>query len=420
MHKAKMKNINDAARHISRLIRQTEPMTFFLGAGISVAKPSLAPDWRHLRNGLITALLKRLTKVNYISDACAQGLLGDFISFEGRHNLWLKPEVALQWLHSRFGNTLFDALTVLDQGKPNLNHTVLARVVVRNSSSLLLTTNFDLYLEQAFEELDAPCQVYAAVHRTGKTLSFRDYLRDTATHSNNNSKSLVKFHGTLDEPKTLRATLRQVARPLSPSGRRILETSIRNRHVIVIGYSGNDYDLFPVFQASAGKALSLLWLSRDPTSVTKDVVDLRGEYSVCYGDLNALFYSLGGVVGIRPSAKYRKYSGSFDPSNMSRNLSCWAAGLDPTEIAYTLALLGMHVGMFEFCETLCNTLRRRKKRIGIFYPRALNVLGIVFKRRDPKKAMRYFRQAEKEAKPVRQDNPILYGNILGNLVVCQD
>ena len=63
----------------------------------------------------------------------------------------LRPEVLLQTLHEVYGGQIFDFYDWFNGAKPSTNHFILARVL--REGGLVLTTNIDVLIELAYEEL---------------------------------------------------------------------------------------------------------------------------------------------------------------------------------------------------------------------------------------------------------------------------
>ncbi len=89
--------------------------------------------------------------------------------------------------------------------------------------------------------------------------------------------------------------------------------------------------------------------------------------------------------------------------------------LDVGAAAHVFALLGMHIGMPDMAEHMGAVVLGTAGKNRVPRARIMNVLGNCNKRRDPAHAMRWFRRAEREARTIRQIEPKLYGNILGNI-----
>jgi hypothetical protein len=114
----------------------------------------------------------------------------------------------------------------------------------------IITPNFDCYIEDALEGI-AP----VSRHILGDVDEVPAGL------------PLLKPHGSLDRPDSICITIDRVARPLKGDARRAFQELVSGRVVLVVGYSGWDYDLLPLLAAATQEWESkILWLLYDETS----------------------------------------------------------------------------------------------------------------------------------------------------------
>lgn len=119
------------------------------------------------------------------------------------------------------------------EGRPHKSHILLARLVRCGKLSTIATTNFDLLVERAFaaeglaKGSDYETPLSAAPKSSIKRLKARTVL--------------YKLHGTADDPASLIATIKQVARRFfSEAQQHILQRIfVDGTHttVLVLGYS---------------------------------------------------------------------------------------------------------------------------------------------------------------------------------------
>lgn len=150
-------------------------------------------------------------------------------------------------------------LETFSPGRPNTNHHLIARLVASRWVRSIVTTNFDLMLEQALE---------ASGLRRG--LDFRVYLTERAMRRvrTDNKPTLIHLHGSLELTSSIAATLFAVASHDLHSGRRrvLRDTfgSTPGRTVIVLGYSWSDtFDVSPVVRDLDHSAYMLLVSHRE-------------------------------------------------------------------------------------------------------------------------------------------------------------
>src|SRR5437660_914710 len=197
----------------------------FSGAGISLEPPAGLPNWHQLRDHTLDAVAGRHpTPAKFAPALKAVEMLAE----PGRRGL--TPEVVASEIE-RTTRHYFDALVALDDGLPNANHLLLARLARANLISVLITTNFDRFLERALEQEGIAFRVY----RTEEEIS--RFPRGSAARE---GVHVVKLHGCLSLPKTITATVEQEARGLSPAKNDMLDSLLREFLFVFWGYSGAD------------------------------------------------------------------------------------------------------------------------------------------------------------------------------------
>ncbi len=402
---------NDAIRHIGQIIKNDEPVTVLCGAGISKAPPASAPDWTDLRNRLLTALLWRLETAHVLHTREITQLMRSFNNFQKKNRIWIKPELMLNWFHQTLGDRLFDSFGVLELGEPNINHHIIASICRKFLNVQLVTTNFDLYFERVLKES-------VIVFGASRALDgISPYAKYTAKPNYSSGKvRLLKIHGSLCNKASIKATLQQVGKKMLPKTRDCFESTIKHRHVIVVGYSGNDYDLFPILEASASRTRSFMWLHKPKMKRDEKLSRLEASGTMAVeADLDSFIPDLGSLLGIAaPKFVVDRSQRRRDTTLKTREtiktyLRQWTDRLDVHESAMALARFGMHIGFFKLTEVVCKRLLK-----SIQYERAIlfNSWALTYKRRNPKKAFELYRQALRCA---AHDRKRYYGNVLGNI-----
>ena len=121
---------------------------------------------------------------------------------------------------------------------PNAMHEVAAQVLSRGG--LVWTTNVDRLVERA-------CAMPP------------DHVgRKELLHAR--AGTLVKFHGSVEEPGTLAFTDRQLLAPLEPEEVQHLVGLATGRHMVLYGYAGADADLFGLLDAAFRRAADVVWI----------------------------------------------------------------------------------------------------------------------------------------------------------------
>lgn len=227
------------------LDNSADPVLFVIGSAISYASPAGAPSAhtivRATAHGLAEAAdpLGRLSRLPFI-EAPPRELLPE--------SLYAAiDQICGQGIHSKVWGTLSVDRTTPNGPRPNAGHYFVA-VATARTRGVIITTNFDPFLEQALAELAIPHQ----------SLTGLDVWNGRCPVG---GKVLVlKVHGDAGVPESLvskapdLARTRRVLRDLpwvTPFGR-----------ALVVGYSGRDFDVFPwlVGESAVGE---VCWLDRD-------------------------------------------------------------------------------------------------------------------------------------------------------------
>jgi len=233
-----LKNMEDLQNFlVSELKVSNHPMSFFVGAGISMPMPSGLPSAKSVITNVIEALCIEPGLDNYRRDLPNRVL-----------DAGMNMEVLLEIIHHNCAN-LNALFSMFESNEPNLYHYFLARLIEANLVKNVVTTNFDSLIEKA-------SRVNLKV------------MANEPEHAMRNTRSLFKIHGTVDRPDTMIAVLQQVSRGLGLNKRQLLKDTLENT-CIVIGWSDYDIDLTPsFFEAEKGK---LIWFHHAPNM--RKVVD---------------------------------------------------------------------------------------------------------------------------------------------------
>jgi len=228
----------------------------FLGAGISVAPPADCPAW----NTLLALAIESAERAHPELRCCVAVLKP--------HLPRLKPELLCQVLRESTLDCFFGFLDVLYRGSPNANHCSIDQITRDYTVPAILTTNFDVHLEDALG--------ISHTHR-GSRLHVgrapRRVLRALRDRSPPRGRShLVKIHGSLDDRRSIVLTLRQAGRKLSDDLSEVITSALETHTVLIVGYSGNDDDIFPVLLNCAARARKVFWtLWEDERSITRSI-----------------------------------------------------------------------------------------------------------------------------------------------------
>lgn len=134
--------------------------------------------------------------------------------------------------------------------KPNLAHTMVARLARSLRSRIVLTTNFDTLIEESFSLLKRNLQVFAVSSRGSLPPFETVYAQD----------SLIKLHGDILETRAdetlnhspgmedLKAFYEYLRGPFDSGGSRPEELGFTPSNLIILGYSGSDVRCLKMIQ----------------------------------------------------------------------------------------------------------------------------------------------------------------------------
>ena len=250
-------SLNDAVQELKKA--KPNELVIFVGAGISKDPPSSCPLSKELMGRAIDSAKK------------AHSGLADFHSFINCRTKRIKTELFCQILHSNLREDFFAFLDILNMGMPNSNHLNIAYIASEYKTPIILTTNFDTYIEKALDTLDKvgfkyKLHVNSAPRRLRKSLNNKGpeeiYL-----------PVVVKLHGSLDERASIIFTLRLAGLRLKKDLFDLLRIVFTSYTVLLVGYSGNDDDIFPVILSSAKSAKGVYWVLRNNEGSLTDNIE---------------------------------------------------------------------------------------------------------------------------------------------------
>lgn len=140
---------------------------------------------------------------------------------------------------------IYTLLDIFQNGEPNTNHILIAKLAKHGYVKTIFTTNFDLLLEAALEReglrSGKDFQVYFN-ERQFEKIDFEDMKDDII--------SVLKIHGSICDIESIRLTMKSVAnKTLSEKRRnaiRYLFSNGNHKKVLILGYSCSDaFDIIP-------------------------------------------------------------------------------------------------------------------------------------------------------------------------------
>jgi hypothetical protein len=224
----------DIAQRLDPFMKAIERkgVTVFAGAGISVAPPSSCPTWDNLKREILRSLLARLFKTTNIKKDLED--LSPAVM-----NVDMRPELFMSCMTTIINRSfIVEMLSGLNSGEPNLNHSLIAFLERKQIVKSIITTNFDNYIERELDYLGANYRVIRDDDEvvTQSMCSVRSFL-------------VFKPHGCLSKSSSVRMRLDEI-QSLSKPKKNLLQQLIKGVPLLIMGYSGNDEDFFPVLEES--------------------------------------------------------------------------------------------------------------------------------------------------------------------------
>jgi hypothetical protein len=245
----------------------------------------------------------------------------------------LVPEMLFYILSRVVGSRSLGPVQVFDMGRPTYAHFAACKLAWERNSPIL-TTNFDRLIERAAAEFDQ-------------------------------SIRLVKVHGSVEDPRSIRVAVDQVWRANLGRMRRLVGGCLDDATVLVAGYSGQDSDFLPVLL----RAKHLVWAVRQATSLPGLPARAK-QVSFVEGDIQDV---LGDLVGDVPCDK----SVTRDSLPWRGEIDNWAMTLSKTERQLILARLLAHVGLQAEAERCYRSLVDRSAATGDSEGEAAGHAGLV-------------------------------------------
>lgn len=271
----------------------------FAGAALSMAGPAYLPPAAPLVRSMLDALLRgeAVARILDKSQLSAETLVREITGKS------LVPEALYQTLSDIAGLAkLIDALRLLKGGAPNANHWLLAALARAGSLRLVLTTNFDDLLERALIEEAQPFEVCVGAEVTSDRIA--STFEAAAAHE---PVLIWKIHGDIADAEDparhhrIVTTLNQIGAAPSRAVAEGLEAALRDRAVLVLGYSANDRDLAGKLEALDCKRLFWNTLGRDrPQDSAIDRIMARHPDAARWlvGDINEVLGALARELGV--------------------------------------------------------------------------------------------------------------------------
>ncbi|MFX0065350.1 MAG: tetratricopeptide repeat protein [Candidatus Hermodarchaeota archaeon] len=236
-------------------------LAIFVGAGVSKTPPSNLLSWKEL----VRILLYQLSKLepekgfdNHIETLMSLSLPLDFIVDQ------------IAYFH------LFGCKKVMSDllkgAKYNRHHIRLAKNL--HNEGIIVTTNYDNCIERVLDNDQIDYHLL---------ISDLDFIKFEKELSKKNCPSmLAKIHGDIDHPESMIGTSSEIRRGLSSVKRLFMKTLLENRHVLFIGYSGNDLyldDNYLLMREHVSTSKGFTWCFRPGSEKNKTIEELAKLYT---------------------------------------------------------------------------------------------------------------------------------------------
>jgi len=161
-----------------------------------------------------------------------------------------------------------DLFDLFDQGEPNTNHVLLAKLLKAGYLKTIVTTNFDRLLERALAGEGLLEGADFDVFHREMDFSGLDW-------SSSRTK-VIKIHGSVADKKGMSITLKQVAsREMAEPRRRIITNLFAtggHQNVLILGYSCSDiFDISPCIETIEGSRKRVFCVEHSAENRAEDI-----------------------------------------------------------------------------------------------------------------------------------------------------
>ena len=315
------------------------PIGVYVGAGVSCMQPSNLPSWYVFNRNLLDTIHRQAQRAGHVWSPLLEEL-------EKRIDTSELPGIYLsQVIVDRIGDEYFSVLECLNSEEPNAIHYWLAQAAKQKRLSVVITTNFDMLIETAFEKLDVDYISCVTEDEFKKTIGMLNH-REAPTY-------LWKIHGSLGhEDYHLVDTLAQRLKGLPVTIGRAMEAAFTTFPFFFFGTSGGDLQAggdYLHIRRSSGVGLELYWLFLNESVVSKEVKETvafarsrGGKAAIVIGRLPDDLPVINGHP-----------EGEFVPNSVQTRFSMSEQG-DPLEFSKVIEKWGRKLGFTKACLILCD------------------------------------------------------------------
>lgn len=268
------------------------PAVAIVGSGVSAWEPTQVPTGQEFVKGIWEALFQTPSHTpissadwDLLYNSGQDSLLRD-VPFEMVLDL-CPDQTVLKSILSH----------IYSAGNPNPIHDALAKLVLQGMLHSIITTNYDLALDNAL---------------SGSPLARVVSLNDITV---NQRRIYFKVHGSANTPNSMVYSLTLESK-LPDWKRSLLANVVAGRPILLIGYSGFDFELCPEITQLFPSRVIWNFFSEDDLNISpglKHILSLNIPKFMLIGDMCLLFNLLGTPVAPR------RISNSFNVAAILRN-----------------------------------------------------------------------------------------------------
>ncbi|MBY9005572.1 MAG: SIR2 family protein [Candidatus Lokiarchaeota archaeon] len=250
----------------------------FCGAGISIPPPSCAPSWWSFTEELLLSFFGQVPN--------DWGIPEDFkLKASSR-----QPEEVFENFSSILESKFFSVFEALNVASPNNIHLILAKLAKAKILKGCITTNFDIYIEQALRQEGVEYELLV------ENYEFEEYINNNIKNGviDQNKFILCKIHGTTERPNTIVAVASayKMSKGFSEPKAKLFRTLLSKYPCLYLGYSGWDYNHinYQRFWENAGSLIKKIIWNRRPNEKGGPDFNLifkkcRDRFEFCEGEL---------------------------------------------------------------------------------------------------------------------------------------
>ncbi len=305
MKKIILTNLSSPYKELIDLIG--EDYVFLVGSGISIWEPSGLPSGQNITKYILDEIVHKNSGLNQKQREIIEEWFWD-LPFEVVLQRCLEGDKILDWIYSIYSNS-----------KPNSIHKSITNLSNQSKTKFIATTNYDKCLEGA-----ARIQSLESKTIVRRSDTVKENLGDKII-------KLFKLHGDASEENRDTIIYKVSQEAKLPSWKReLLKKYVKNKTLLILGYSGLDFELCPELLSLEPKKIIWNFLNEDSLKSSPGfqnyVVKKQSntEIITLIGDMRLLLQYLGGPRSINNLAR-----SSIDPpaiNNMDKELKeLWAS-----------------------------------------------------------------------------------------------